>query len=76
MHVRGIGKGIAIEFAKQGANVAFTFNSSSVEAANDFEKELEGFGIKAKGYQCNAANFDAAQELVKDVLNDLNVCKF
>jgi 3-oxoacyl-[acyl-carrier protein] reductase len=66
---RGIGHGIAMEFAKQGANVAFTFNAS-VEAARELEKELEGFGIKAKGYQSNAANFDAAQELVKEVLND------
>lgn len=66
---RGIGKGIAIEFAKQGANVAFTFNAS-VEAAKELEKELESFGIKAKGYQSNAANFDAAQELVKQVLED------
>ncbi len=66
---RGIGKGIAIEFAKQGANVAFTFNAS-VEAAKELEKELASFGIKAKGYQSNAANFDAAQELVKQVLED------
>lgn len=66
---RGIGHGIAMEFAKQGANVAFTFNAS-VEAAKELEKELEGFGVKAKGYQSNAADFDAAQELVKEVLND------
>lgn len=66
---RGIGHGIAMEFAKQGANVAFTFNAS-VEAARALEKELEGFGVKAKGYQSNAADFDAAQELVKEVLND------
>ena len=66
---RGIGKGIAMEFAKQGANIAFTFNAS-VEAANALEKELESFGIKAKGYQSNAANFDAAQELSKNVLDE------
>ncbi len=66
---RGIGRGIAIEFAKHGANVAFTFNAS-VDAAKDLEKELEAYGIKAKGYQSNAANFDAAQELVKNVLED------
>lgn len=66
---RGIGNGIAIEFAKQGANVAFTFNAS-VDAAKALEKELEGFGVKAKGYQSNAADFDAAQELVKEVIND------
>ena len=66
---RGIGKGIAVEFAKQGANVAFTFNAS-VEAAKELEKELESYGVRAKGYQSNAANFDAAQELVKQVLID------
>ena len=66
---RGIGRGIAIEFAKQGANVAFTFNSS-VEAATALENELKAFGISAKGYQSNAANFDAAQELVKNVLEE------
>ena len=68
---RGIGKGIATEFAKQGANVAFTFNAS-VEAAKELESELESFGIKAKGYQSNAANFEAAQELVKEVLEDFD----
>lgn len=68
---RGIGKGIAIEFAKQGANVAFTFNAS-VDAAKELEKELEAFGVKAKGYQSNAADFDAAQELVKEVLQDFD----
>ncbi len=68
---RGIGKGIAIEFAKQGANVAFTFNAS-VDAAKELEKELETHGVKAKGYQSNAANFDAAQELVKEVLQDFD----
>ena len=45
---RGIGSGIAIEFAKQGANVAFTFNAS-VEASKELEKALQAFGIKAKG---------------------------
>ncbi len=66
---RGIGKGIAIEFARQGANVAFTFNSS-VEAARQLEEELETHGVRAKGYQSNAADFEAAQELVKTVLED------
>ena len=51
---RGIGRGIAVEFAKQGANIAFTF-SSSVDAAIALEKELTNLGVKAKGYQSNAA---------------------
>jgi len=63
---RGIGKGIAVEFAKQGANVAFTF-SASLEAAKALEEELQSYGVKAQGYQSNAADFDAAQELVKEV---------
>ncbi len=66
---RGIGKGIAEAFAKQGANVAFTY-SSSVEAAVALEKELEAMGVKAKGYQSNAAKFDAAQDLAADVLKE------
>jgi len=66
---RGIGKGIAVVFAKQGANIAFTFNAS-VEAAKELEKELESYGIKAKGYQSNAANFNAAQELASNVLKE------
>ena len=66
---RGIGRGIAMEFAKHGANIAFTY-SSSVDAANALELELKAFGVNAKGYQSNAANFDAAQELAKNVLED------
>jgi len=64
---RGIGKGIAQVFAKQGANVAFTY-SSSVEAAQELEKELNSLGIKAKGYKSNAADFNQAQDLAAEVL--------
>ena len=66
---RGIGRGVAVEFAKQGANIAFTY-SSSVDAANTLEKELNALGIKAKGYQSNAAEFETAQELAKEVLKE------
>ena len=66
---RGIGRGIAEVFAKHGANIAFTY-SSSVDAANELEKELVSLGVKAKGFQSNAANFDAAQELAKNVLDE------
>ena len=68
---RGIGRGIALEFAKQGANVAFTYNSS-VDAATALENELVALGVKAKGYQSNAAEFDAAQELAKNVLEEFS----
>lgn len=63
---RGIGKGIAQVFAQQGANVAFTY-SSSVDAANALETELNALGIKAKGYKSNAASFEEAQQLAADV---------
>lgn len=66
---RGIGRGIALEYAKQGANIAFTF-SSSLEAANTLESEIASFGVKGKGYQSNAADFEAAQELAKEVLKE------
>ncbi len=66
---RGIGKGIAEVFAKQGANVAFTY-SSSVEAADKLELELVALGVKAKGYQSNAADFQAAQDLAALVQKD------
>ena len=66
---RGIGKGIAKKFAEQGANVAFTF-LSSVEKAQAFEKELEALGIKAKGYQSDAANFAAAEKLIEEIVAD------
>lgn len=64
---RGIGRGIAVVFAKHGANIAFTY-SASAEAAKTLEEELQGYGIKAKGYQSDAAKFDEAQKLVDDVI--------
>ena len=68
---RGIGRGIATVFAEHGANVVFSF-SSSLDAANSLEKELQSLGVQAKGYQSNAADFDQAQELVKKVLTDFS----
>ena len=64
---RGIGRGIALEFAKQGANVAFTY-SSSAQAAVELENELIALGVQAKGYQSNAADFDQSQKLVDEIL--------
>lgn len=66
---RGIGKGIAEVFAKSGSNIAFTYVSSD-EKAKALEKELEAFGIKAKGYKSDAGDFKAADELVNQVVAD------
>jgi len=66
---RGIGRGIAIALAKSGSSVAFTFLSSPDKAA-ELEKELETYGVKAKGYKSDAADFKAAEELIVRVLTD------
>jgi 3-oxoacyl-[acyl-carrier protein] reductase len=66
---RGIGKGIALKLAQQGANVAFTF-VSSVEKAKTFEAELSALGVKAKGYQSNAAHFAEAEILVNEIVTE------
>ena len=66
---RGIGKGIAQVFAEHGANVAFTY-SSSVESAKALEDELNALGIKAKGYQSNAANYEEAHQLADAVVEE------
>jgi 3-oxoacyl-[acyl-carrier protein] reductase len=66
---RGIGRGIALKFAEQGAHIAFTY-LSSVEKGEALAKELEAYGIKAKGYKSDAADFKAAEELVNQVIAD------
>ncbi len=66
---RGIGKGIALKFAEQGANIAFTY-ASSEEKAIALEKELNALGIKAKGYKSDAGNFKAADDLVTAVVTE------
>ncbi|MDA8644694.1 3-oxoacyl-[acyl-carrier-protein] reductase [Flavobacteriaceae bacterium] len=66
---RGIGKGIAETFAEHGCAVAFTYSSNS-EAAETLVKELTTAGIQVNAYQSNAADFEAAQKLVDEVLAD------
>ena len=66
---RGIGRGIALKFAEQGANIAFTY-LSSVEKGEALTKELEAFGVKAKGYRSDAGDFKAADDLVTSVVAD------
>jgi 3-oxoacyl-[acyl-carrier protein] reductase len=66
---RGIGRGVATVFAKNGANIAFTYLSSAAKAKS-LENELACFGVKAKGYKSDASNFIAAQELSKSVIED------
>lgn len=64
---KGIGRAIAIKYAQEGANVAFTF-LSSIEKGQALEAELAEFGVKAKGYRSDASDFKAAEELVNAVV--------
>lgn len=67
---KGIGRAIALRFAQEGADVAFTF-LSSVEKGEALEKELAAFGIKAKGFRSDASDFKAADQLIADVVATL-----
>ena len=66
---RGIGKGIAEKFISQGATVVFTYASSD-DKARALEAELAAMGGKAKGYKSDAADFNAAQALIDQVVAD------
>ena len=61
---RGIGRAIALRFAEQGANVAFTY-LSSVAAAESLVAEIEALGVRAVGCASNAADFADAHKVVE-----------
>lgn len=75
---RGIGEGIAIKFAEQGCNVAFTFVSdSSAEKAKALEEKLTAMGVKAKAYQSNAGDYAACETFVNEVTKEfgtIDIC--
>lgn len=66
---RGIGKAIAMTFAEQGADVAFT-DLNADENFQNTEKELLALGVKAKGYTSNAANYEESIQLVEQIVKD------
>jgi 3-oxoacyl-[acyl-carrier protein] reductase len=66
---RGIGKAIALKFASEGANVAFS-DLRYDELAEALEKELNSMGVKGKGYASDASSFDDSENLVNQVLKD------
>ena len=66
---RGIGKAIALKFAEQGANIAFT-DLAIDDNAKATEAEIAKFGVKAKGYASNAANFEDTHKVVEEIAKD------
>lgn len=66
---KGIGRKIAEKFAEQGANVAFTY-LSSVEKGQALERELQAHGTNVKGYRSDASKFEAAEQLVNDIVSE------
>lgn len=66
---RGIGKAIAMKFASEGADVAFT-DLVINEAGEQTVKDIEAFGHKVKAYASNAANFEETHNVVNQILDD------
>ncbi len=66
---RGIGKAIALRFAQEGANIAFT-DLKIDKNAQATEKEIAALGVKAKGYASNAADFDDTHRVVEEIHKD------
>ena len=66
---RGIGKSIALKFAEEGANIAFT-DLERNEQMKEVEKSIQDFGVSGKGYPSDASDFDDTQQVVQDILKD------
>lgn len=66
---RGIGKQIALKFAEHGANIAF-LHFKDTEKAAETVKEIEALGVKAKGYECNVADFEASKAVIDQVIEE------
>jgi 3-oxoacyl-[acyl-carrier protein] reductase len=66
---KGIGRSVALRFAEEGANVAFTY-LSSVEQGEALERELQAKGVKAKGFRSDASDFAQAEKLINDVVTE------
>jgi len=66
---RGIGKAIALEMAKNGANIALIYNGN-VDAATSVCEEISKLNVKSISYACNVGDYDKTEETIKQILND------
>ncbi len=66
---RGIGKAIALRFASEGCNIAFT-DLELNDLVEETRKEIESHGVKVKAYASDASNFEAAQKVVQQIVED------
>jgi 3-oxoacyl-[acyl-carrier protein] reductase len=66
---RGIGKAIALKFAQEGCNVAFT-DLAIDDNAKATEAEIAALGVQVKGYASNAANFEDTHAVVENIVKD------
>jgi len=75
---RGIGEAVALKFAEQGSQIAFTYISdSSAEKAAALVLKIEALGTKAMAFQSNAADFNACEKLINDVIatfGQIDIC--
>lgn len=75
---RGIGEAVALKFAEQGANIAFTYISdSSAEKAAALVHKIEVLGTKAIAFQSNAADFNSCEKLINDIIaafGQIDIC--
>lgn len=68
---RGIGKSLAVKFAEQGADIAFT-DLVMNKQTDELEKELQELGVKAKGYASDASNFESAHNTIDAIVKDFS----
>jgi len=66
---RGIGRAIALKFAAEGANVAFT-DINLDQNMQSLENEINALGVKGKGYVSDASSLESSEEMVKEVMED------
>src|ERR687896_569074 len=72
---RGIGRAIALELARRGADIAFNY-AKSAEAAESLKSELESLGVRSLSVQCDVGSTEAAAQMVQQVKEDFGRIDF